>query len=93
MKKNVRIIWWRFLKQPSLKTLQWPINYRPIWNKGGGKESQQINRRYKGEPKGNFRTENYSNQKKSSVVGLKEQNGGERGRKIGITQSEQQREK
>lgn len=55
--------------------LQWPVNYRPIWNKWGGKESQQINRRYKGEPKGNFRTEKYSNQKKkkkkSSVVGLK----------------------
>lgn len=40
----------------------------------GGEESQQINRRYKGEPKGNLGTEKYSNQKKkkkSSVVGLK----------------------
>lgn len=75
MKKKLLELSDEELKQPSLKMLQWPINYRPIWNKWGwGKESQQINRRYKEEPKGNLGTEKYSNQKKkkkSSVVGLK----------------------
>ena len=37
----------KILKQPSLKMLQWSVNYRPIWNKWGGKESQQQQKKIK----------------------------------------------
>ena len=54
--------------------------------------SHPINKRCKEEPNGNFRTENYSNQNKSSVMGSTvEWRKQGKGKTIEITQYEQQR--